>query len=306
MASFSIKAALAAASALQSTNQAMSANLRDALAGESEDGWSDEEEEEEEDFGPCDRETRERPDYSSSAWGVRLANLESLRIAGRLVPSSREAKAFRSDFRVPYEFSRHFVDLVRTVFPTATRDVAGRQCVPLELKVLKKVAGEYGDMGCPGAVASVDCTHISWPACPFSETNTHKGKEGDTTLVYEASCHHSGRPFSETNTHKGKEGYTTLVYEASCDHSGRILSSTKGFPGAENDKTVVKRDLSVLRMREEEPWASYKFVLFDLEGNTTEHTGKWLIVDGGYHRVSSVWVSYMARVQTTREICTGA
>lgn len=149
-----------------------------------------------------------------------------------------------------------------------------------EGEALKKVAGEYGDMGCPGACASLDCTHISWPSCPFSETNTHKGKEG----------------------------YTTLVYEASCDHSGRILSSTKGFPGAENDKTVVKRDLSVTRMQEEEPWTSYKFVLFDLEGNTTEHTGGWLIVDGGYHRVSSVWVSYSNgwRVcKYARETCTG-
>ena len=149
-----------------------------------------------------------------------------------------------------------------------------------EGEALKKVAGEYGDMGCPGACASLDCTHISWPSCPYSETNTHKGKEG----------------------------YTTLVYEASCDHSGRILSSTKGFPGAENDKTVVKRDLSVTRMQEEEPWTSYKFVLFDLEGNTTEHTGGWLIVDGGYHRVSSVWVSYSNgwRVcKYARETCTG-
>ena len=160
MASFSIKAALAAASSLQSTNQAMSANLRDLLAGESEDGWSDEEEEEEEDFGPRERESRKRPDYSSSAWGKRLANLESLRMAGRLVPSSREAKAFRSDFRVPYEFFLHFVDLVRTIFPTATRDVAGRQCVPLELKVGALDVGDRLESAAVWPFRSPPCMYV--------------------------------------------------------------------------------------------------------------------------------------------------
>lgn len=138
----------------------MSANLRDLLAGESEDGWSDEEEEEEEDFGPRERESRKRPDYSSSAWGVRLANLESLRIAGRLVPSSREAKAFRSDFRVPYEFFLHFVDLVRTIFPTATRDVAGRQCVPLELKVGALDAGDRLEAAAVWPFRSPPCMYV--------------------------------------------------------------------------------------------------------------------------------------------------
>lgn len=122
---------------------------------------------------------------------------------------------------------------------------------------LKRVEGIYSMLGCSGAVDSVDCTHVPWERCYFSETQTHKGKEG----------------------------YTTLVYEAICDHAGRILASTKGYPGAENDKTIVKRDLSMLRIDQEEPWASYKYNLCDVNGNVTEHTGGWLIADGGYHRV---------------------
>ena len=117
--------------------------------------------------------------------------------------------------------------------------------------------GTYRDLGYPGAMGSTDCTHVAWERCPFSETNNHKGKEG----------------------------FTSVVFEVTCDHTGRIISSTRGYPGAENDKTVVKRDLSVIRIRDDDPWASYKFNLRGLDGTVTEHTGAWLIVDGGYSRV---------------------
>lgn len=124
---------------------------------------------------------------------------------------------------------------------------------------LKKDEGVYEDLGFPGAVGSADCTHIAWERCPFSETTLHKGKEG----------------------------YTSIVFEVICDHAGRIIASTRGFPGAQNDKTVVNRDLSVMRIRDVEPWASYKYELCDEKGDTTEHTGGWLLVDGGYHKVST-------------------
>ncbi|CAM9888044.1 unnamed protein product, partial [Hapterophycus canaliculatus] len=82
--------------------------------------------------------------------------------------------------------------------------------------------------------------------------------------------------------------YTTVVYEASCGHAGRILASTKGYLRAENDKTVVRRDLSMRWIDEEEPWVSYKYDLCDADRNETEHTGGWLIADGGYHRVRAM------------------
>lgn len=124
---------------------------------------------------------------------------------------------------------------------------------------LKKVEGIYSELGFPGAVGSADCTHVAWERCAYSETNNHKGEEG----------------------------YTSVVFEAICDHAGRIIASTKGYPGAENDKTVVKRDLAVSRIENEDVWASYKYKLHDLEGTTSSRTGGWLIVDGGYHHVSN-------------------
>ncbi|CAN0383374.1 unnamed protein product, partial [Pylaiella littoralis] len=99
---------------------------------------------------------------------------------------------------------------------------------------LKQVESIYNQLGFPGAVGSADCTYVAWERCAYSETNIHKGKEG----------------------------YTSVVFEAICDHAGRIIASTKGYPGAENDKTVVKRDLSVNRIQHEEPWASYKYELY--------------------------------------------
>lgn len=100
---------------------------------------------------------------------------------------------------------------------------------------------------------SADCTHIRWPGCPSSEKNTHADKEG----------------------------YTSLVAECTCDHSGRIIAATNTYPGAENDKTVIARDKSIWRIRDEEPWKSLKFKLYNADRTETEYTGAWIIVDGG-------------------------
>ncbi|CAB1108632.1 unnamed protein product [Ectocarpus sp. CCAP 1310/34] len=79
--------------------------------------------------------------------------------------------------------------------------------------------------------------------------------------------------------------YTSLVVECTCDHSGRIIAATKTYPGAENDKTVIARDKSIWRIRDEEQWKSYftsSTSLYNADGTETEYTGAWIIVDGGY------------------------
>ncbi|CAN0007374.1 unnamed protein product, partial [Laminaria digitata] len=108
--------------------------------------------------------------------------------------------------------------------------------------------------GFPGAVGSTDCTDVAWERCALSETNNHIANEG----------------------------FTSVVLEVTSDHTGRIIASTRGYPGAENDKAVVRRDLSVIRIRDNDPGASYKYELRGLDGTVTEHTGGWLVVDGGY------------------------
>ncbi|CAB1110690.1 unnamed protein product [Ectocarpus sp. CCAP 1310/34] len=91
----------------------------------------------------------------------------------------------------------------------------------------------------------------------------------------ETSFHHFCEKFFEGlwdtwNTYTGKEGHMSLVVEC---HSGRIIAATKTYPGAENDKTVIARDKSIWRIRDEEPWKSYD-------------TRAWIIVDGGYPKAS--------------------
>ena len=87
---------------------------------------------------------------------------------------------------------------------------------------------------------------------------------------------------------KAKRGYTSVVVEATCDHVGRIIAATKSYPGAENDKTVIARDESIWRIRDEEPWKSYPYKLRNADGTETDYTGAWLIVDGGYPKASRV------------------
>ncbi|KAG5188752.1 hypothetical protein JKP88DRAFT_303622 [Tribonema minus] len=78
------------------------------------------------------RRVYERPDYRRTAWMTMLDNEAQL-----LDPTSREAKKFRRRFRLPYPMFKELVALVREKgwLPCADADVAGRPCIPLELKV---------------------------------------------------------------------------------------------------------------------------------------------------------------------------
>lgn len=62
-----------------------------------------------------------------------------LREAGETDHTTREARRFRQNFRVPYPFFVHLVELVRDRdwFPTGELDATGRTAIPVELKVSK-------------------------------------------------------------------------------------------------------------------------------------------------------------------------
>jgi hypothetical protein len=57
-----------------------------------------------------------------------------------------------------------------------------------------------------------------------------------------------------------------------------------GFPGSTNDKTGVRYDAYIERMRSDPIFTSYQYPLFDSQGNSTTGLGAWSIVDGGYHQ----------------------
>ena len=77
------------------------------------------------------RQVYMRPDYDTSAWGTMLKNPA---LNNR---NSKEYRSFRRRFRLPYPVFQHLVELVkeRGWFPSPSLDVAGRNCVPVELKV---------------------------------------------------------------------------------------------------------------------------------------------------------------------------
>ncbi|CAN0416889.1 unnamed protein product, partial [Ascophyllum nodosum] len=87
----------------------------------------------------------------------------------------------------------------------------------------EKVMGEYDKVGFTGAIGSTDVTHVKWDCFPFSLQRSYTGEEG----------------------------YPTIAYQATVDHTGNVLSVTRGFPGAQNDKTIIRYDAAVQRVRED-------------------------------------------------------
>jgi Plant transposon protein len=65
----------------------------------------------------------------------------------------------------------------------------------------------YKRLGFPGAVGSVDCTHVLWGRCPTQ--------------------HHG--------SYTRKEKKPTVAYEVTVDHSRKILHVSAGYPGSRKD-----------------------------------------------------------------------
>lgn len=72
-----------------------------------------------------------RRDYKASFWWNILGE------TGLKDPGSTEARLFRRRFRIPYQVFRELIKLVQEKkwFSTREKDVAGRPCIPVELKV---------------------------------------------------------------------------------------------------------------------------------------------------------------------------
>jgi hypothetical protein len=92
----------------------------------------------------------------------------------------------------------------------------------------------YGRLGFPGAIGSVDCTHILWGRCPALFQNTYTGKEKKATVAYEVTV----------------------------NHSGKVLYISAGHPGSRNDKTIVKTDKLVMNLKDKVILQDVEFKLF--------------------------------------------
>jgi hypothetical protein len=134
---------------------------------------------------------------------------------------------------------------------------------------LDQVVKEYTLMGFPGAVGSMDATHIHWMHCPAGANNLHTGKEG----------------------------FPTRVFNVAVTHSGKIFSVTPGQPGARNDKTIVRFDALMNNMRFNGLFKDLTFKLCDQNGATTTYQGGYLISDNGYHH----WKEFVCPVKVSAD-----
>lgn len=124
---------------------------------------------------------------------------------------------------------------------------------------MDKVRDEYHQLGFTGAVSSTDVTHVAWDCCPASQAVMYNGKEG--------------RP--------------TIGYQATVTHSRYAIGVTKGFPGAQNDKSIIRNDKTVSTIRNSKWFREMEYSLKTENGDDELCRGAYLIVDGGYHKVSA-------------------
>ena len=124
------------------------------------------------------------------------------------------------------------------------------------------ITDHYARLGLPGAVGSVDCTHVWWAMCPASKTQLY------------------------TN---GKNKVPTVAFECVVSPTGRCLYVSQGHPGTRSDKTIVKTNDYVQRVLRREILQDVTFdLLTDTAGEHITCTGGWFITDNGYTKVRSM------------------
>jgi hypothetical protein len=113
---------------------------------------------------------------------------------------------------------------------------------------------QYSQLGLPGAIGSVDATHLHWRQCPVQLTNY---------------C-------------KGKEGYPTVAFQVVVNHSRKIMSVGELFYGSHNDKTLNRFDEFVIKIADEGLYDDEEFIIMAPDGTPVKVRGLYFISDNGY------------------------
>ena len=156
----------------------------------------------------------------------------------------------------------------------------------------------YQLCGLPGAVGSTDVVHVHYDRAPAKDRSAYDGPKGHPTIAYEvlASILHTPHPHINAHVcacmHACVHARTRLLpmtrthacTQVTVGHNRWIYYTTEGFPGTKNDKTIVKYDDFVTKVRTGELYGDTPFWLCCEDGTYKMHRGLYLIVDGGYHR----------------------
>jgi hypothetical protein len=113
----------------------------------------------------------------------------------------------------------------------------------------------YRLLGLPGAIGSMDVTHVKWERCP---EHLHW------------SC-------------IGKEKYPTLAFQCVVDHNRRIHHVSVPFWGGSNDKTITANDSFPFRVACGK-YRNVEYILYNEQDIPQLCKGIYFIVDGGYEK----------------------
>ena len=142
-------------------------------------------------------------------------------------------------------FQKFVKGIVTYIYPVFVQFPTGKE--------LDKVMHTYSQLVLPGAVGSMDCTHVKWMACP------------------------KGERFGAV----GKEGFPTLSFQVVVDHRKKVLHVSQWFLGATPDKTICKNDLFSLGVINGS-LQDISYELYNAAGEKYKCKGAYVIVDGGY------------------------
>ena len=124
---------------------------------------------------------------------------------------------------------------------------------PTTLRQLRRVSDQYKYLGFPGACGSTDGVQIAWEGCPFA-------------MRVQAT---------------GKEKYPTLGFNVTVDHECRVINVCSVFLGRFTDKTKIRYDQYVDRLRRG-AFTGFDYHVLNERGEQTRCTTPYLICDNGY------------------------
>ena len=138
--------------------------------------------------------------------------------------------------------------------------------MPATVEEIGIINEAYKRRGFPGACGSMDGVQIFWDNCPYRLRVTFTGKEK--------------RP--------------TVGFNCTVDHDCKFIYVGELFAGRFNDKTKVRYDKYVEKLRTGE-FKDVTFNYLDETGVVRQETGPYVICDNGYHR----WSQTLAPCTTT-------
>ena len=126
---------------------------------------------------------------------------------------------------------------------------------PSSIDDIKNTEAKFAKMGFPGAITTIDATHVEWTMCPAM---------------------HSWRC-------TGKDGYPTRSFNCAVGPNKEFHHVHRSHPGAQNDKTISRFDPFMQGLHSGRLYGQHMFHLRTAEGGQRAWSGLYAIVDGGYH-----------------------